>query len=48
MVAKPAILERPTPVEQRIGAEEAMQKAERFLNRHLGHLLAAGTPNSHH
>ena len=44
MDAKPAILERPIPAEQRIGAEEAMHKAERFLNRHLGYLLAAGTP----
>ena len=42
--AGPAILERPAPAQQRIGAEEAMQKAERFLNRHLGHSLAAGTP----
>jgi hypothetical protein len=44
MDAKPAILERPAPAEQRIGSDEAMHKAERFLNRHLGHLLAAGTP----
>jgi len=44
MDTKPAILERPAPAEQRIGAEEAIHKAERFLNRHLGHLLAAGTP----
>jgi hypothetical protein len=43
MDARPAILGRPAPVEQRIGADEAMHKAERFLNRHLGH-LAAGTP----
>jgi hypothetical protein len=42
--ARPAILERPALAEQRIGADEAMRKAERFLNRHLGHLLAAGTP----
>jgi hypothetical protein len=42
--ARPAILGRPAPAEQRIGADEAMHKAERFLNRHLGHLLAAGTP----
>jgi len=40
----PTILERPAPAKQRIGADEAICKAERFLNRHLGHLLAAGTP----
>ncbi len=44
MDARSAILERPALAEQRIGADEAMHKAERFLNRHLGHLLAAGTP----
>ena len=44
MDARSAILERPAPSEQRIGADEATRKAERFLNRHLGHLLAAGTP----
>ena len=40
MGTRPAILERPAPAEQRISADEAMQKAERFLNRPLGHLLA--------
>ena len=45
MDAKSALLERPAPAEQRIGAEEAMHKAERFLNRHLGHLLAAAHLN---
>ena len=44
MDTRPAILERPAPAERRIGADEAMREAERFLNRHLGHLLAAGTP----
>ena len=44
MGTRSAMLERPASAEQRIGAEEAMHKAERFLNRHLGHLLAAGTP----
>ena len=44
MDTKLATLERPAPAEQRIGADGAMRKAERFLNRHLGHLLAAGTP----
>lgn len=44
MDARPAILERSAPAEQRIGADEAVHKAERFLNRHFGHLLAAGTP----
>jgi hypothetical protein len=44
MDARSATLERPAPAEQRIGTDEAMRKAERFLNRHLGHLLAAGTP----
>jgi hypothetical protein len=44
MDARPAILERPGPAEQRIDAEEAMHKAERFLNRRLGRLLAVGTP----
>ena len=44
MDARPAILGRPAPAEQRISADEAVHKAERFLNRHLGHLLAAGTP----
>jgi hypothetical protein len=44
MDARPAMLERPAPAEQRIGADEAMHKAERFLNRHFGHSLAAGTP----
>lgn len=44
MDARPAMLKRPAPAEQCIGADEAMHKAERFLNRHLGHLLAAGTP----
>ena len=44
MDTRPTILERPPPAEQRIGAEEAMHKAERFLNRPPGHLLAAGTP----
>jgi hypothetical protein len=43
MEAKPAILERPAPAEQRIGADEAICKAERSLNWHLGHLLAVGT-----
>jgi hypothetical protein len=44
MDIRPAILERPAPAEQRISADEAMRKTERFLNRRLGHLLAAGTP----
>ena len=44
MNARSAILERPAPAEQRIGAEEAVHKAERFLNRHLGHLLAIESP----
>lgn len=44
MDTRPAILERPAPAEQRMGADQAMHKAERFLNRHLRHLLAAGTP----
>ena len=44
MDARPAILKRPASAEQRIDADEAMHKVERFLNRHLGHLLAAGTP----
>jgi len=44
MDARPATLQRLAPAEQRIGADEAMHKAERFLNRHRGHLLAAATP----
>jgi hypothetical protein len=44
MDARPAILKRPAPAEQRMSADEAMRKAERFPNRHLGHSLAAGTP----
>jgi hypothetical protein len=44
MDAKPEILERPAPVERLIGADEAMHKAEGFLDRQLGHLLATGTP----
>jgi hypothetical protein len=43
MDARSAIFERPAPAEQRMGADEAMHKAERFLNRHLGHLLAIGS-----
>ena len=44
MDTRSAILERPAPAEQPIGADEAMRKAERFLNLHLGHLLAIESP----
>jgi len=44
MDTRAALLERPAPAEQHTGADEAMHKAERFLNRHLGHLLAIESP----
>jgi hypothetical protein len=44
MNARSAILERPSLAKQHIDADEAVHKAETPLNRHLGHLLAAGTP----
>ncbi|MFQ6014815.1 MAG: hypothetical protein ACE5NP_05170 [Anaerolineae bacterium] len=44
MSSRMAALERPTLAERRISPDEAMRKAEGFLTRHLGHLLAAGTP----
>jgi len=44
MDARPALLKRPALAGQRIDADEAVRKATSFLNRHLGHLLAAGAP----
>lgn len=44
MDSRVTALERPVLAERRIGPDEARRKAEGFLARHLGHLLAAGTP----